>query len=235
MAHLVALPDVDASSGRFVKNAASLSLGLIRSSERNDELHSGNSDRPDRGSLDHEACAAQNAIDFAKSSKAIAVVFSNRVRFFNRNVIHDGCPEPEAARDYQNTSDRNLNHNSSNDSRNRFRAASCTKSTQLDRDTGVKNAADDRGKSSTALVHRGEGQFTAIQFGPIFIPHQTETIHHTSAIITSAPVRMGMSFAICPRSSRSNSQSLRFAGATALAAISVAHPMLAKASGRVGV
>lgn len=141
MAHLVALPDVDASRGCFVKNAAGLSLGLVRSSERNYQLHCGNPDRAMRRGLDDVARTPQNAVDFAKSSKTVAVVFSNRVRFFNRNVIHDGCPEPEAARDYQNTRTRNLNQNSLNDSRNRFRVASCTKSTQLDRDTGTAQVA----------------------------------------------------------------------------------------------
>lgn len=97
MAHLVALPDVNALGGRFIQNAPGFHLSLVRSSERNYQLHCGNPDRAMRRGLDDVARTPQNAVDFAKSSKTVAVVFSNRVRFFNRNVIHDGCPEPQAA------------------------------------------------------------------------------------------------------------------------------------------
>ncbi len=80
------------------------------------------------------------------------------------------------------------------------------------------NVARHRGAPASGHAgYRGEGQFTAIQFGPIFIPHQTETIHHTSAIITSAPVRIGNSFGFALPRSHSDSQSLRFAGATVCA------------------
>lgn len=159
---------------------------------------------------------------------------------------------------------------------------------------GVKasnmNAASNRGKSLTALVHALGAQRNSnsssgveqrsslasplarrwakksrapIQFGPILIPHQTETIHHTSAIITSAPVRIGNSSGFVPLPNHSKRRgchagsgqqgvSVRFsrrhrphgyllgnvsliASPKAFATISVAHPMLAKASGRVGV
>lgn len=63
-----------------------------------------------------------------------------------RNVVtvsdavftHDACPfTRDMAHGYQNTSHKVRTENSSNDSKNRHCAASCTDSTQLDRDTGT--------------------------------------------------------------------------------------------------
>lgn len=153
----------------------------------------------------------------------------HKVHFF-RKQVHSIVPRQKVAREHHITNAEKVTEEFANDSRIRFRAASCTDSAQLDCDTGT-NAGRDRGTSLPALVHALSGVLKRNHSNVMPYQAQKITPNTITAIITgsfssgirhiAAPIRNF--FASCSRSKDSNPQLLRSAAPTAFAVVSATH------------
>ena len=94
------------------------------------------------------------------------------------------------------------------------------------------NAASNRGKPLTALVHAAGA--CCNQFGPIFIPAHVVRKYSASKIIAAVHFHMRTAFGFAPPRNHSNSSRLRSVVAATCASNSLARPTLAGAD-RAGV
>lgn len=212
--HSISLPNFTMSAeieplGRGFQNSGDMTRHVA---ERTDQFRLGDQEPSAVRSFMN---SHQSDVEVSVSHKQISDLFEEHQRHIvavsDLVVPHNHAPLPKVAREHHITNAEKVTEEFANDSRIRFRAASCTNSAQLDCDTST-NAASSRGELLTALVHAAGAHRILIK---LFASHQIPSAINTIA----APIRNF--FASCSRSKDSNPQLLRSAAPTAFATMSV--------------